>query len=63
MKKTIFFSQILNQKMCLLSINSVQATIQEKSIDTFVAAGWGGWGDVGGWLFKTETNVPQPSPR
>ena len=41
MKKTIFFSQILNQKMCLLSINSVQAKIQEKSIDTFMAAGWG----------------------
>ena len=32
MKKTIFFSQILNQKMCLLSINSVQAKIQEKSM-------------------------------
>ena len=42
MKKTIFFSQILNQKMCLLSINSVQAKIQEKSIDTFMAAGLGG---------------------
>ena len=62
MKKIFFFSQILNQKICLLSINSVQATIQEKSIDTFMAAGWGG-GDVRGWLFKTETNVPQPSPR
>lgn len=60
MEKNFFFSQILNQKICLLSINSVQATIQEKSIDTFMAAGWG---DVRGWLFKTETNVPQPSPR
>ena len=47
MKKIFFFSQILNQKICLLSINSVQATIQEKSIDTFMAAGWGGGGCEG----------------
>ena len=58
MKKTIFFSQILNQKMCLLSINSVQATIQEKSIDTFMAAGWGDEGMWGDGFLKQKRTYP-----